>query len=480
MEKFGNYEIMGKIGSGGMADVFKAIQTDLKRIVAIKKIKPHLAEDQNFIRMFRDEAVIAANLNHPSIVTVYEMGRLDRYYYISMEYVEGKTLAQIIEKAAKLESQVPVEYSLFILTKVAGALQFAHEKNIIHRDVSPSNILISREGRVKLADFGIARACHLASSRTVAGILKGKLSYLSPEQARGEGIDHRSDIFAMGTVMFELITGKKLFAGETEFEILEKVRNFKVESALSSLAGIPQELSDIMRKSLKEKEQRYQNVSAILLDLEEAIKNLGLFCSEKNIAEYLRNLFFEKEKADVESTHQIPVDTRIVSLKFERRFSWKKASMLILTSGAILLLFFLFIFRTPPQSIHSSATNRPTGEIAPVTSRTEQPEPKNFGHPQEKKKVERPESEPQFPSVACEKEKAGIIYVNVNPQDASTYLDGIPEGEGNKVIKNVSPGRHTIKIVHPDYEEEFRVIEITQEETIFRVLYRNGEIQIQE
>ena len=224
IEPYGFYYLTKKIATGGMAELFRARRKvgleGFEKILAIKRILPHLSNNRDFVAMFADEAKIAAQLTHQNIVQIFDYGRLDETYFIAMEFVLGSNLRGIMEKTRQLDTQLSINDCVFIITKAAIGLDYAHRKrnlqntplDIIHRDISPQNILVSYEGEVKLTDFGIAKAA-LTTSITKTGVLKGKVSYMSPEQARGEGLDRRSDIFSLGVVFYELLTHRKLFEG---------------------------------------------------------------------------------------------------------------------------------------------------------------------------------------------------------------------------------------------------------------------------
>ncbi|MCM1308444.1 MAG: protein kinase, partial [Butyrivibrio sp.] len=202
------YEILEKIGSGGMADVYKAKCHKLNRYVAIKVLKPEFVEDRNFVSKFRAEAQSAAGLMHANIVNVYDVGEEDGIYYIIMELVEGITLKKYIEKKGNLG----VREAVSIAIQVAQGIEAAHKHHIVHRDIKPQNIIISKEGKVKVTDFGIARA---ASSNTINSSVMGSVHYISPEQARGGYSDEKSDIYSFGIMLFEMLTGKVPFEGDT-------------------------------------------------------------------------------------------------------------------------------------------------------------------------------------------------------------------------------------------------------------------------
>ena len=202
------YEILSKVGAGGMSDVYKAKDHILSRFVAIKVLKQEFSEDSSFVTKFRAEAQSAAGLEHPNIVNIYDVGSENGLYYIVMEYVEGITLKTYIEK----KGQLSFKESASIAIQVARGIEAAHNKNIIHRDIKPQNIIISTDGKVKVTDFGIAKA---TSSNTISSDVMGSVHYASPEQARNGFVDGRSDIYSLGIVMFEMVTGRVPFDGDT-------------------------------------------------------------------------------------------------------------------------------------------------------------------------------------------------------------------------------------------------------------------------
>jgi len=266
--RFGKYLLLQRINVGGMAEVFKAKTFGVEgfeKLVAIKRILPSIAEDDEFIKMFIDEAKITVRLQHANIAQVYELGKIDDSYFIAMEFINGKDLKQLFEHNKREEQPMDIAQACYITSQLCAGLDYAHRKkddrgndlNIIHRDVSPQNIRISYDGEVKVIDFGIAKAKN-KSSKTEAGILKGKFGYMSPEQVRGKTIDRRSDIFAIGIIFYELITGSRLFQGETDFSTLEKIRNVEIELPTKRNPKIPKELENIVMKALTSKrEHRY-------------------------------------------------------------------------------------------------------------------------------------------------------------------------------------------------------------------------------
>ena len=279
----GDYVLLGLIARGGMAEIYKAKKKGVKgfeKVIAIKKILSGYGEDDKFIEMLVDEAKIAAELSHPNIVQIYDLGRKDNYYFIAMEYVLGKDLREIQTRLRERDSWFPEEIALYLTIKILEALNYAHKAKdsrgrpleIVHRDVSPPNILISYSGDVKLTDFGVSKAS-IKIHQTLSGALKGKLLYMSPEQARGESsIDFRSDLYSAGVLLFELLTGKKLFLDTTEMMVLKKVQNGEILNPREVNPDIDPALEKIILTSLnKDCDKRYQSAAAMIADLESFI-----------------------------------------------------------------------------------------------------------------------------------------------------------------------------------------------------------------
>jgi TonB family protein len=299
--KFGQYVLLEKIATGGMAEVWKARMRGVEgfqKIVAIKKILPHLSDNQDFIEMFIDEAKLAAQLNHNNIIHIYDLGKIQNSYYIAMEYVDGFDLKTILKRAQDRDQPMQIELALFVASKIAAALDYAHRKRdfedremgLVHRDVSPQNVLISEEGDIKLCDFGIAKAASKAS-HTQAGALKGKLQYMSPEQAWGRHIDKRSDIFALATVLFEMLTGRKLFAGDNELSILEQVREARITAPSEFNDEVSPEIDAVVRKALqKEPEKRYQTAGEMARDLDQILYSFKPTPTSADLAIYMHRL----------------------------------------------------------------------------------------------------------------------------------------------------------------------------------------------
>jgi TonB family protein len=303
---FGQYLLLGKIATGGMAELYKAKRKGVEgfeKILAIKKILPHMSDNEEFITMFIDEAKLAAQLTHHNICQIFDLGKIENSYYIAMEYVHGKDLRAVLKSARSKEKPIPVELAILIISKICSALDYAHRKrdlngqplNLVHRDISPQNILISYEGEVKLVDFGIAKAATKVHV-TQHGALKGKLLYMSPEQAWGRSVDRRSDLFSLGVVLYELLTGRPLFFddNDTEVTILEKVREARVIPVREINQRVPPDLEKIITKALnKKQEDRYQLASEMQKDLDNLFYAEGYNATSGSLANFVRSLFPE-------------------------------------------------------------------------------------------------------------------------------------------------------------------------------------------
>jgi len=259
------YEILEKIGAGGMSDVYKAKDQVLGRFVAVKVLKPEFAEDVNFVTKFHTEAQSAAGLQHPNIVNIYDVGSEEHMHYIVMEYVEGITLKTYIEK----KGQLNYKEAISIAIQVARGIEAAHNKNIVHRDIKPQNIMISNEGKVKVTDFGIARA---ATSNTIHSDVMGSVHYTSPEQARNGFVDGKSDIYSLGIVMYEMVTGRVPFDGDTTVAIA--IQHLQEEMVAPSVYApdLPVSLEKIILKcTQKSQDRRYATMGELLVDLKKAL-----------------------------------------------------------------------------------------------------------------------------------------------------------------------------------------------------------------
>lgn len=302
---FGKYLLLDRLAVGGMAEVFLAKSFGIEgfeKIIAVKRILPTMAEDEDFIDMFIDEAKIAGHLNHANIVPIYELGKIGESHYIAMEYVWGKDLLQIMNRFRKMRKRMPAAMVAFIGTRMCEALEYAHGKrdrdgqplNLIHRDISPQNVLVSYEGAVKLIDFGIAKAASRTTT-TQAGVLKGKFGYMSPEQVRGLPIDHRSDIFAVGTCMYEMLTADRLFVGESDFSTLEKVRHAAARPPSEFIPDLPKEFEQIVMRALaRNVDDRWQSAGELHESLQQFLVSQRPTFTTTKLAAWMTSAFADE------------------------------------------------------------------------------------------------------------------------------------------------------------------------------------------
>ena len=294
------YRITERVAAGGMAEVFRGIAESMqgfKKNIAIKGILPNLTKNKKFVAMFLDEARLSLSLQHANIVQVFDIGHSEDTYFIVMEYVDGVDLKALTEWRRRIGRRIPIAHTLYIVMEICKGLSYAHEMmnpetgrplGIVHRDISPPNVLISKQGEVKVVDFGLAKATSQIET-TDPGVVKGKMSYLSPEAARGEEVDNRADIFAVGILMYEMLTGKRLFYGETDYQTVELVRNAKIPPLRPQNPQVEPELEDVVRKALARRaEDRYPSAT----DLQDALAHYsysrGLKVISRDISELVR------------------------------------------------------------------------------------------------------------------------------------------------------------------------------------------------
>jgi len=302
-QPFGKYVLVHRLAMGGMAEIFLAKQGSVsfegfERFIVIKRILPNLSENEDFVRMFLDEARLAALLNHPNIVQIYDIGAANGQYFIAMEYLSGRDCRRLMKKAAKRGELVPLQFALQIIHSVCEGLEYAHDRtdsggrplNIVHRDISPQNVHVTHDGAVKLLDFGIAKA-ESQMMETRAGVLKGKYSYMSPEQATGARVDRRSDIFSIGILLFEMTTGRRLFKSENEMQTLRAVIEGNIPHPSAIVPGYPPELDAIVMRALQRPlSERYQSCRELQADVEAFMVSRGFALTPARLGAYVKDL----------------------------------------------------------------------------------------------------------------------------------------------------------------------------------------------
>ncbi len=295
------YRIIQKIDVGGMAEIYRGVQVSLEgfeKEVAIKRILPSLTDDQKFVSMFLDEARLSMQLNHANIVQIFDIGSADDTYFIVMEFVDGLNLRRLMQRAVDQGVTIPVPLACYMIMEVAKALAYAHEKRdpqdqplgLVHRDVSPPNVMVSHQGEVKLTDFGLAKATTQVE-RTDSGVVKGKFAYLSPEAVDGKDVDARADIFSCGTVLWEMLAGRSLFTGLNELDTIDRVHKASVPPVTSVRDDADTKLDKIMARVLaRNPKRRYQTARALEQDLAGYLFDNGLRVTASDIAEFVRGL----------------------------------------------------------------------------------------------------------------------------------------------------------------------------------------------
>lgn len=301
-QQLGRYHLLDRIAFGGMAEIYRAKTFDGQghaHLVAVKRVLAHLAEDDDFIQMLVDEAKIASILRHGNIARVYEFARAHGEYFIAMEHVDGKDTRTILERCRQKKKPMPPEHAAYVAAEVAAALHAAHTAvdsrrrplRIVHRDVSPSNIIVSYTGEVKLCDFGIAKAT-LSKVNTKTGVIKGKVKYMSPEQALGRKLDHRSDVFSLGSCLYEMLTRVPPFTASNEMDLLIKVRDAKYRPIADLVPSTPPEIEAIADRCLtRSRAQRYQTAAEVEADLRAFLRRYVPNYSRSHLGRYVRKAF---------------------------------------------------------------------------------------------------------------------------------------------------------------------------------------------
>ncbi|MBC8068895.1 MAG: serine/threonine protein kinase, partial [Deltaproteobacteria bacterium] len=301
-DRLGRYELLRRLGSGGMAEVHLARAAGLEgfqKLVVLKRILPHLSADPEFVRMFLAEARLAAILDHSNVVQVFDIGKDGRDYFFTMEYVYGENLHTLLKVVRRRGEPLPIEHALTIAIGAASGLHYAHERvgfdgmplQLVHRDVSPTNVMITYDGCVKMADFGIAKVTS-RTDVTQAGIRKGKVPYMSPEQCRAEPLDRRSDVFALGIALYECTTMQRLFEGDNEFGVMNRIVNGDVPLPSTKRENYPKELERIVMKALaRDRDKRYATAKELVADLERFSRDRRLRTGQSALGDYMHGVF---------------------------------------------------------------------------------------------------------------------------------------------------------------------------------------------
>lgn len=326
--QFGKYTLLRRLAAGGMAEIFLALQRSaggFEKLIVIKRILPAMNQDKAFIEMLLHEARVAASMSHPNIVQTFDVGQVDGTYFIAMEHIHGEDIRSIVRAMRKkVLSEFPMEHAIAITIGMCAGLAYAHERrdlegrplNLVHRDISPQNIVVTFSGDVKIVDFGVAKSSRQSGEDTKDGQLKGKVPYMSPEQAAGQNIDWRSDIFAVGVLLFELSTGKRLFKGASEFETLKLICEKEYPRPGDVRPGFPAALDRIIMKALeKDREKRYQSAREMQSDLESFVREERIPVSQISLTQWMQSLFEDKLAQQKEALQDVKQLADIIAVQ---------------------------------------------------------------------------------------------------------------------------------------------------------------------
>lgn len=451
-EAFGRYFLVDKIATGGMAEIFKAKtfgHAGFENLVVIKRILSHLSENEEFVEMFVDEAKVSVALQHTNIVRVYDFGQVLANYYIAMECVDGKDIRAILRKLGRKGRHIPMEFVLYVAHEAAKGLSYAHTKTdlsghpfgIVHRDMSPSNVLVSYDGVVKIADFGIAKA-EQNTYNTADGVLKGKFEYMSPEQARGEPVDARSDLFSLGILMHEMLTGRRLFKSGSDVATLEAIKAAEVRPPSDTNPRVPNATDAMVLKALtRDRDTRFQSAA----QLQQAIRRLLPAPPDQlqqEFSTWLRDVFAEEIRTELArlqhgselasqwrvnapdslwtgNTNTATIHTGIAEAP-ER--SKRRRGLLFAGFGAVLLLF-LVVGAAAGALLWMNPGPEPVAEAA----------------------------------------LPGSLSIRVEPA-ARIMVDGALRGEGTSLmLQNLAAGPHQVSLQVPGVDPYEREVEIESE-----------------
>jgi eukaryotic-like serine/threonine-protein kinase len=451
--RFGRYELLYRFASGGMADLYLARargEEQFERLVAVKIIHSHLSRQPEFVKMFIDEARLAARISHPNVVLILDLGKVTDCHFMAMEYIDGESVAALLRRA-----RPPLPVAARIISEASAGLHAAHELSdldgealgVVHRDVSPQNILISYEGAVKVVDFGVARA--RGSLHTTSSSFKGKFGYMAPEQVENpRAVDRRTDVFALGVVLFEATTRRRLFRGETEAQTVDRVLRAPIPHPRDYIPDYPPALEEVALRALRRKpEERYQTARELHLDLERFITSCGETVPTSAVRVMMQELFADRIKtkrellirSKSEASSVVP-DVDVVSGSSgsqvtgsrpssapprRSRVPWYLAALALLAAGGAIGLLVL-----RETKLVASA------QVAPGTA-TPQPEPKD---------PTPPESQPAPRSIT--------ISVRTAPTTATLLLDGKPVSNPFRLQRPAGTGHAELTVDAPGYQKQ--------------------------
>jgi serine/threonine protein kinase len=479
----GSYRIIGRIGSGGMAEVFlgKAVgAAGFEKDVAVKSILPVYTLDPRLTAMLIEEARLATYLNHTNVVQVLDLGKMGDRYFIVMEYVDGADLDSVLKSAGEKGRKPPPALAGHIARQVLAGLAFVHERrdssqsplHLVHRDVSPPNIMLSAAGEVKLTDFGIAKARN-STLVTEAGMIRGKVSYMSPEQAAGADLDHRSDLFSLGVVFWELLAGRRLFTGDNQVQLLQQVREAKIDPPSSANPEIPGPLDQVVLRALaKSPNDRHQSARDFDRALDQAMHKSGLRPTPVDLEAWLKEvmpprkiepLLKEGDEITFESTPPPPGTQKIEvpGSKFQVPSSDDRARARVVTASIALLLGLTAVVLILWSPWKSEPRPRPPAVLPPPVAVEEPRPPEDAG-------VVIDEAPPEEAAAKPKPKGRGVLVLNSEPW-AKVIVDGRDSGVTTPTVDGLrlTVGKHKITLVNPELEiSKTIVVVIKRGETV--------------
>lgn len=447
----GRYRLIERIAQGGMAEIYLAeYQGDggFSRFLAVKRILPEWTQDPQFTKMLQDEAKLLVNLQHQNIVQVFELGDDNGIFYISMEYVDGVDVRRLLNELRLRCEKLPPKFVYWMVSDVLRALAFAHSRvtndgqpfGIVHRDISPQNILIARHGEVKVADFGIAKGRH-RDEQTSAGQLKGKFAYMSPEQARGESIDSRSDLFSVGILFFEMLTGTRLFDGDSDMDVLHKVQEVIIPDGWER--EVAPEVRAILRKCLRKNPgERFQTAEEMLTALSHYTMKIGCQIFGFEFAPYLERLFpSQRGKKSAETIVEVVSPKKNVSRGVRGRKWAPRVLPVVIAVGILAMLSHTGV---PRDSVVASSQNVPTAIAQATPALVSTPvailPPTSVSPP-----VPAPVAVSKKPIVS--KVEKGKLSVQVRPWGYVT-IPGVMTHRESPVTVSLNGGEYQIRVFH--------------------------------
>jgi serine/threonine protein kinase len=463
-EAYGKYFLIDKIAVGGMAEIFRAKtfgHGGFENLFVVKRILAHMSDNEQFVQMFLDEARVTALLQHANIVRVVDFGKIGTNYFLAMDCVEGKDTKLLLRKLFERRKLLPREFAVYIAMEAAKGLDYAHRKvassgelmHIVHRDVSPSNILVGYSGEVKVADFGIVQAASVVET-TTKGTLKGKIEYMSPEQAMGETLDRRSDIFSLGVVLWELLTGRRAFKTDNEVKTLDRVRNVDIERVSVVNPTVPARLSDIVSRCMeKDPNDRYQDGRELHSDLLNFLYPATPDVVQQSLGHFMHELFAEE-----------------VAVERERLDSGTKAARLLHDAEPSVEL-------QEDWEEDRRANSQPTVAAGPAPARPSSKLPLALGLialgvsaiAVTGSLAYVMNREPE--QVVVEVEKAAPIRttsvsVKVSPVSGTLFVDDVEAGQGAAIQADLKPGKHRVEVRAQGHETYVEEVEISEGERV--------------